>query len=226
MKIAYIFSGHSRTWKQCYESFFENVYADNPGDIFIHTWNKVNSCFGSHWNGMELTEEQRRISDTETDINGITEAFRPKQLLVEEDPSIHVNKTDKNVANGSLFCDFFLRSGKISFLMMKEYGDYDYVFQSRLDIKHTSKINLETLDRNNFHITNICQNSNYKAYDFCSFGSIHNMDIKTDFVKHHRQYIPDAFANSAYELGLYKYLIEHKMEVCKLSIDFHPVRLF
>lgn len=224
MKIAYIFSGHSRTWQQCCDSFFENVYAENPGDIFIHTWNKVNSRFGSHWNGMKLTEEQRRIADTESDINGITKAFRPKQLLVEEDPSLYVNESD--IGYSSLFCDFLLKSSKTAFNMMKAYANYDYVFHSRLDVKHTSKINLRTLDRSCFHITNICKNSDSKAYDFCSFGSIDDMDKKTEFVKYHRQYIHDVFSNSAYEMGLYKYLIENQMEVRKLPIDFYPVRLF
>jgi hypothetical protein len=36
MKIAYIFSGHSRTWEQCHTNFFNNIYNILPGDIFIH----------------------------------------------------------------------------------------------------------------------------------------------------------------------------------------------
>lgn len=225
MKIAYIFSGHARTWEQCYQSFFENVYEDNPGDIFIHTWNKTNSHFGSHWNNMRLTEEQLKIADQDIDINGIMKAFNPKKILVEKDPSLSVNKSDTTQVNGNHFCNFLLKSSKSAFSMMKTYADYDYVFHSRLDVKHTSKINLNTLDTSCFHITNICSNPN-KAYDFCSFGSVYNMDVKTNFVDRHSEYIDDMFANSAYELGLYRYLTDNQIRVCKLSIDFYPVRLF
>lgn len=157
MKIAYLFHGHSRTWKDCYQSFFDNVYSVAPGDIFIHTWDRVNSKFGSFWNnnlGLN-TEEAERISSKTLDLEGIIKAYNPKHIVVESDKGletamIECPKIFTTQASHSHIGAYNMVKGQHSvFKISEQYGEYDRYFSCRMDILFENKLDPKELEYEN-----------------------------------------------------------------------------
>lgn len=153
MKIAYLLHGHSRTWKDCYESFFENVYSVAPGDIYIHTWDRANSKYGSFWNrnlGVH-SKEAEELSSQPVDLEGIKKAYNPKHMIVEMDRGLEVplyecpqllnlNATPSHIAGYNLF-----KAQYDVFKMAEYYGEYDRYFDFRFDLFFKSKFDKEEL---------------------------------------------------------------------------------
>lgn len=227
MKVAYIFHGHSRTWNQCYESFFENVFSVLPGDIFIHTWNRVNPSIGSYWNGwVDLTGEKLKISNEYADVTGIIKTYNPKIIMVEEHPIVDTSwcsfANDETKAQCGV--KYMLYSSRKIFEESLKYNDYDYFVSTRLDIKYLSKLDVNeiNLQRNHLIIPN-CMN-----FDIFALGPKHLIDIKTNYYYHVDQYWyhNPCFINSGYETVLARYLSDNRLPLLKTGINFEIVRPF
>ena len=122
MNIAYIFHGHSRTWNHCYNQFFENVFSVCPGDIFIHTWDRVNSTAGSHWNGWA------------------------EDIIIEKDKGIqHHKKNLPHISLPHLGVKNMLDSCLKVFNMAKNHKKYDKFFSTRMDIRYLTKFDKNEL---------------------------------------------------------------------------------
>jgi len=63
MKVAYALSGYLRNYK--YNNFFENMVAEVPGDVFIHTWNEL-------------------VPGTPLDIKDVCDYYKPAGLMIED----------------------------------------------------------------------------------------------------------------------------------------------
>jgi hypothetical protein len=225
MKIAYIFHGHSRTWKDCYQNFFDNVYSVAPGDIFIHTWSTVNSLIGSHWNGWKDLEGDRlEISKQIPDLTGIVQSYNPKMLIVEDHPVVDVSwcsfANDETKAQYGI--RYMLYSSRSIFEIARNSNNYDFYFSTRLDVNYKSKIKLEEFDHN-------ARFSTGENFDVFSFGPEHQMNIKTNF--YHRiddyWYNNPSFQNTGYEPILKKYLNDNNVNSkIRSDIQFELSRLF
>ncbi|WP_086306966.1 hypothetical protein [Campylobacter devanensis] len=84
-RLAIQFFGHTRTYKNTYESFFKYIVEPNQQDgweidIFIHTWDMSSSSDGSWHNGRDLFDINPL---NQNDIDDIKRVYKPKKLLVE-----------------------------------------------------------------------------------------------------------------------------------------------
>ena len=212
MKIAYIFHGHARTWKQCYKNFFDNVYTVAPGDIFIHTWNRTSPIVGSYWNGWGyLTGTALELASATPDISGILEAYKPKMLIVEQDrlPDLSRYKDSSEIpskAPGCLGVKLMLESSRKAFEAMKSYGVYDRVFSTRLDLNYQSKLSIDEV-----HSDRLIAAGSSGAYDIWMMGTTEQMDIKTQYITHVDTYWYDRDINLDYETTLHNYLQDNNL---------------
>jgi hypothetical protein len=235
MKIAYLFHGHSRTWKECYQSFFDNVYSVAPGDIFIHTWDRINSKYGSFWNeNFDLLQgEMENISSKILDLDEIKKIYNPKNLIVELDRGSDCILQKYPTLSNSTFnlphlavYNMFLSQYKV-FNLTEEFGDYDIYFSCRFDLIFKNKLNIEELNYKEYITTKYWQNTSL-AFDVFSFGSKNVMDIKSKFYNKIWDYwysknIPDSYW---IEHAVTEYYIDNQVQLKSSSLDFEIKRLF
>lgn len=232
MKVAYIFHGHSRTWKECSQSFFDNVFSVAPGDIFIHTWDKVNALTGSYWNGWkDLEGEAHRISSQLTDLNGIYETYKPKILISEEHPVVDVSQFNDPRINfkATYAVRHMLFSRRKVFEAAKQYGNYDVYFNTRLDIKYFSKLDINELNSGKL----LVPTDQYGRYDIFMFGPEKYIDIHSRFAYDLEDfwYKSNLYqTNIFYENVLQNYIsqkgLRFGLEIFHSNLKFDMVRLF
>tara|TARA_R110000868_G_scaffold405811_2_gene685641 strand:+ start:846 stop:1559 length:714 start_codon:yes stop_codon:yes gene_type:complete len=230
MNIAYLFYGHSRTWTQCYESFFENVFSSAPGDIFIHTWDRVNSTSGSNWNGWIEELPTTDISSQIIDLNGIIKAYNPIDIIIEKDKGIKHFKTNlPHVSLPHLGVKNMLDSRLKVFNMAKQHKKYDKYFLNRMDIKYLSKF-----DKNELLFDElIISKSGYSnklplIFDLFVIGSEIQIEIKTNYINHIDEYwynySSDLYRYS-YEEALQKYCVNNGIIAKASCMDYCAPRI-
>lgn len=213
MKVAYIFRGHSRTWDKCHKNFFKNIFSVVPGDIFIHTWDSNNSIFGSHWNGYNsLNEDQLKISIALPNFNKIYNTYKPKIFITEPDKCKNIKNQPDNISS-RLGLQYMLDSSKKLYNEVVNYDNYDFIFETRLDVNYTSKLDLTEFDSKNL----VCP-IEHNIMDFWFCGSIDNMKTKMDFC--------DKDHSINYEVALENYLRGKGISWSKSSLIFDVPRLF
>lgn len=239
-KIAYIFHGHSRTWAKCHENFFKNVYSQLPGDIFIHTWDKVNASQGSYWSptgySLTLPDKQLQISNQTPDITGIYKTYNPKVLIIEPD-----RKPDLNILNGvnhtfseSTFSHLGVKNMLYQSIVMFDiatgYDKYDYIFSTRLDIDYPVLISADEielmLNSNSITVPWIRPDS---ISDIWMFGPTDLMKIKTDYYQHVDNFWLKKYSDLnavTYETALLDYLNHHSVSVRSTKLPSNMIRLF
>jgi hypothetical protein len=230
MKIAYIFHGHARTWETCYQSFFDNIFNFNPGDVFIHTWNKKNPQFSSHWsNYNELSENQLIISKETINFNEINKIFKPKRMIIEDDPGVQI-QTSNNKIRSMHGVKNMLHSSKTIFEEAKNYDDYDLFFSLRLDILWKSKLIIDNNFNKNILWCPILQWPGGKkmAWDVYMIGSKSTIDIKTSYLFHIDNYWlnKENCESILYEDALTDYLIDNKINFDYCDLQWDLIRLF
>lgn len=230
MKIAYIFHGHSRTWDQCYESFFDNIFSSAPGDIFIHTWDRRNTRLGAPWNGWNPLEgENLRISQEYTDISKIFQIYKPKVMIVEEDFGVddsflpehlrNLNTTKPHLGTKNML----YQSRKI-FEEANKFENYDRFFSTRMDILYPSKFDIEEIKDDKLRIP---KDNNL---DLWMFGTKEQIDIKTNYYYNIDDYWINTGLTSFYEVHLERYLNDNNIfrgkNMVPSNLDCKIIRLF
>jgi hypothetical protein len=228
MKVAYIFHGHSRTWNQCYENFFKNVHSVIPGDIFMHTWNQVNSPTASYWKKWKYNSNEREISLSVPDFNGIYGAYKPKILLIENNPENPASSDSTDFVKSHYGAGFMLGGSRKIFEMACKYGDYDFFVSTRMDIDYTSQFDIA-------EITNLESNSllspiaRYPS-DIWMIGARQAMDIKTNYFFNIKKYWYDKpnFPSEEcwYEGSFGEYLRDNNVKVIQSNLQSKMIRLF
>lgn len=230
MKIAYLFVGHSRTWDKCYRNFFNHVYNIAPGDIYIHTWNKVNTSYGSHWNGwIDLTGDKLDISNKTPDFEAISNAYNPKLFLIEEEPPIIEMKNNYASVDGHLknkatsAVRNILTSLRNLFEKVKQSDNYDKFFCTRMDIKYLSDLNYKDLECSDLMSPNVDVFN-----DVWIVGNQEQIDIKTKYVYHIDEYWYNSKDYNVYthEECLKQYLKDNNVTCKNLDLKYEIVRLF
>lgn len=213
MTIAYLFHGHSRTWKDCYQSFFDNVFSVIPGDVYMHTWDRVNSKYGSFWNGIHNNSlslsnvEYEEISSKTLDLDSIKKIYNPKHIIVETDngidlplkmcPNIDISKA--SLAHISVYN--MVKAQHDVFNLSKMYGEYDVYFSLRPDMIFKSKFDKNEIISNQYMMVPKTISKNFYQ-DSYAFGPKKFIEIRANFL------------HSIYEYwysknNLYSYYIEH-----------------
>jgi hypothetical protein len=238
MKIAYLFHGHSRTWKECYQSFFENVYSQAPGDIYIHTWDRINSKCGSFWNS--FGEEAENISSQITNIEDIKKAYNPKDMIMQIDTGLEVplnlfsNLSNIHASEAHIAVYNMFRSQRSVFKLTENYGIYDRYFSCRLDLFFTNKFNIEELKYDNcLTAPNIIHNGHYidinnMVFDIFSFGSKDIMEMKSKFCYsiYDYWYSKGHLYDYWIEKAVTQYYRDNNIEIKPSSLQYDIKRLF
>lgn len=224
MKIAYLFCGHSRTWLQCYESFFENIYDVANGDIFIHTWDRVNSMSGSWWNGWGdvVPENIKEISGQKPDIESIKKIFNPQSLIVDNDPSWIISETaEQTIGKVAKFnVRHILKSLKQTFDIAKQYDNYDRIFCTRLDIKYLSKLDKAELEDPRIFFSKTYHTSENVTQDIFFHGGVSVVQKRIDLCDCIDQYWYSQNINEDYEGVLNKYIKDKNISYTESSLKF------
>jgi hypothetical protein len=220
-KVAYLFHGHCRTWKECHKSFFENVFSQLPGDIFIHTWDTTDSTYGSYWSKTayyeKFKDESLKIASETPDFQGIYKAYKPKVLLIEpnRDPDFNIlkilNSQAINIKPSHLGVKNMLYQSKKLFDLANNYKEYDYFFSTRMDLLYTNTI---TEEEKSYMFQKNTLTCPYRSSDIWMFGDRNSIDIKTNFYSHIEEYWFKRklnFYEDTYESALFEYLKENKI---------------
>ncbi|NBP57743.1 hypothetical protein EBU71_14655 [bacterium] len=216
MNIAYLFHGHSRTWNQCYQSFFEKVFNHNPGDIYIHTWDKVNARAGSWWNGYgHLRGTNLEISLQDADVSGIYAAYRPKKMIVEQHPQPDITEynfpahlADQAPAIVGIKC--MLKSRRTVFEEAMKEKTYDRLFSLRMDIEFLNNIDPEEFNQDFLFRPNKLDNIdlwNQGAPAGIDILSKYYYNIETHWFKN------ESIHNPFYEMRLSSFLGENGIHI-------------
>ena len=242
MKVAYIFHGHSRTWKECHQSFFDNVFSVAPGDIYIHTWDRVNSKYGSFWNQTfgQLDEEREAISSKTLDLDGIIKTYKPKQIMVETDLGLETPFRDypqlKNLvsATPAHFAAYnMFKSQYLSFNMAKSREKYDKYFACRMDLEFTSKLDIVELNEEDVMMapptfTDFDDPKVDMLFDIYAIAPEHIMEMKANFYHNIWKYwySTDNLFSYFVEHAITKYYRDNGLRAKPSSLNFEIRRLF
>lgn len=239
MNIAYLFHGHSRTWNHCYQSFFDNVYSVAPGDIYIHTWDRMNSKFGSYWNHnwSFLDEEKEKISAQTIDLDGIKKAYNPKHIVVETDGGLEIpfreypqlrdsinNPSSISPAHVGVYNMF--KSQYNVFKLAESLGNYDKYFSCRLDLMFLNKLNKEELEEGSLMFPPSL--GERTVFDIFSFGPANIMKVKADFYHHiwDRWYSKGNLFSYGIEDAVTGYYIDNGIKMKPSALSYNIKRLF
>lgn len=230
MNIAYIFHGHSRTWDKCYNNFFENVFSIAPGDIFIHTWDRVNSTSGSHWNGWQEEFDSTDISSHVIDLKGILKAYNPTDIIVEKDKGIkHLKQKLPHISLPHLGVKNMLESCVKVFNMAKQYKKYDKFFSTRMDINYLTKFDIDELSCSELVIGKTNYDDKYPfVFDIWSIGSEEQIKTKTNYINNIDKYWYNCKLNLhhyVYEAALKRYYDDNGLSVKRSSIEYCAPRI-
>lgn len=241
MKVAYMFHGHSRTWKECFQSFFDNVYSVAPGDIFIHTWDRVNSKYGSFWNknlGI-LNNEHEEISCQTLDLDAIRKTYNPKHITVETDLGIELpfrecpQLSNVNLAPSHLGAYNMIKSQYNSYKLAESAGEYDIYFSLRMDLFFTNKLNESDLYESNYMVvpptfTDYDDPRTEMIFDIFAFANKNIMKTRAEFYHHVWDYWYSK--NNVYQYFLEhaatRYFRDNNIKAKPGSLNFEVKRLF
>ena len=233
MKVAYLFVGHSRTWSFCYQNFFDHIYRFMPGDIYIHTWNKVNTHLGSWWNGWNDLEGNNLAISTQTpDFNGIYNAYKPKYFAIEEESpiiemsinsSVEIQKSKANWAVRNV-----LKAFKNVFQIAKNSEKYDKFFCTRMDIKYLTNISIDDFNSPYLLSPPMPHEGRNECRDVWLIGDENQIDIKTKYVDHIDEYWYNKTVYNTYdhETALTDYLNDNNVQYKNINIEYEVIRLF
>lgn len=163
MKTALCISNFLRTWKDNFPSLKDNFLDIYNPDIFIHTWNSIDS---------------NRISPFLDNINSY---FSPKKILIESPISFSISERMKNRNNkrniNSVLSMFYSiqQSNHLKTMYENMNGfKYDCVIRFRTDIKLFDQIYFDKSDLNKITIPKY---GNYDGInDQFAWSSSENMD--------------------------------------------------
>ncbi|EAL9370652.1 capsular biosynthesis protein [Campylobacter jejuni] len=170
-RVAVLFYGHARTFKQTYDSFKKNILDVNKEidiDIFIHTWDELEHLDLRHQYKKDLRIAGKPL--TQEDINFLKNKYKPlkikidKQLTFSESQINYIKKKGFNEKS-------YIANYNISYLISESnrlknmsQNKYDLIIMTRLDIMFLKPLKLfEALE-------NSCKNKidflNFSATDF------------------------------------------------------------
>jgi hypothetical protein len=242
MEIAYIFHGHSRTWKDCYQSFFDNVYSVAPGDIYIHTWDRVNGMYGSFWNKTfgKLNPDQEAISSKTLDLDGIIKTYKPAQIIVESDMGLETPfmecpqlKTLRSALPPHIAAYNMFRSQYISYYMARSRKQYDKYFACRMDLAFTNKLDADYLHEENVLMapptfTDYDDPRTEMIFDIYALAPEREMELKANFYNNIWEYWYSTDNLHAYyvEHAITRYYRDNGLRAKPINLNFEVKRLF
>ncbi|GML66115.1 hypothetical protein B10583_13700 [Campylobacter jejuni] len=170
-RVAVLFYGHARTFKQTYDSFKKNILDVNKEidiDIFIHTWDELEHLDLRHQYKKDLRIAGKPL--TQEDINFLKNKYKPlkikidKQLTFSESQINYIKKKGFNEKSYIANYNISYSISESNRLKNMSQNKYDLIIMTRLDIMFLKPLKLfEALE-------NSCKNKidflNFSATDF------------------------------------------------------------
>ncbi|HIH2085098.1 TPA: capsular biosynthesis protein [Campylobacter jejuni] len=170
-RVAVLFYGHARTFKQTYDSFKNNILDVNKEidiDIFIHTWDELEHLDLRHQYKKDLRIAGKPL--TQEDINFLKNKYKPlkikidKQLTFSESQINYIKKKGFNEKSYIANYNISYSISESNRLKNMSQNKYDLIIMTRLDIMFLKPLKLfEALE-------NSCKNKidflNFSATDF------------------------------------------------------------
>ncbi len=170
-RVAVLFYGHARTFKQTYDSFKKNILDVNKEidiDIFIHTWDELEHLDLRHQYKKDLRIAGKPL--TQEDINFLKNKYKPlkikidKQLIFSESQINYIKKKGFNEKSYIANYNISYSISESNRLKNMSQNKYDLIIMTRLDIMFLKPLKLfEALE-------NSCKNKidflNFSATDF------------------------------------------------------------
>ncbi|EHU4778031.1 capsular biosynthesis protein [Campylobacter jejuni] len=170
-RVAVLFYGHARTFKQTYDSFKKNILDVNKEidiDIFIHTWDELEHLDLRHQYKKDLRIAGKPL--TQEDINFLKNKYKPlkikidKQLTFSESQINYIKKKGFNEKSYIANYNISYSISESNRLKNTSQNKYDLIIMTRLDIMFLKPLKLfEALE-------NSCKNKidflNFSATDF------------------------------------------------------------
>jgi hypothetical protein len=210
------------------------VYSVAPGDIFIHTWDRVNSKYGSFWNGNvnSMDGHHENISSQTVDLDGLKQIYKPKSILIESDPGVDLafskypQMESMNIAPAHVGVYNMFKSQNDVYQLTIPYGSYDRYFSCRLDLMFHNKLDYAELE-NSSHLM-ISPNIGPAGFlmDFFAFGTTDTMRIRSNFYSHIWDYWYSKSISDHIENVVAKYYSDNDINVRESGLRFEVKRLF
>ncbi|EAI6670461.1 capsular biosynthesis protein [Campylobacter jejuni] len=170
-RVAVLFYGHARTFKQTYDSFKKNILDVNKEidiDIFIYTWDELEHLDLRHQYKKDLRIAGKPL--TQEDINFLKNKYKPlkikidKQLTFSESQINYIKKKGFNEKSYIANYNISYSISESNRLKNMSQNKYDLIIMTRLDIMFLKPLKLfEALE-------NSCKNKidflNFSATDF------------------------------------------------------------
>ncbi|EDP8166103.1 capsular biosynthesis protein [Campylobacter jejuni] len=170
-RVAVLFYGHARTFKQTYDSFKKNILDVNKEidiDIFIHTWDELEHLDLRHQYKKDLRIAGKPL--TQEDINFLKNKYKPlkikidKQLTFSESQINYIKKKGFNEKSYIANYNISYSISESNRLKNMSQNKYDLIIMTRLDLMFLKPLKLfEALE-------NSCKNKidflNFSATDF------------------------------------------------------------
>lgn len=227
MKVAYCFLGHVRTYLQTYRNFFDNVFSQAPGDIFIHTWSETSNTHNSWWVNMERNKKFVDEASKPINTDEIVRIYKPKDMLVEHQRSLLPIPGWKFEHNP--YClKIAFESCRKSVNLAKKHGPYDRIFITRMDLNFINKLNPNEFLSNKLHVSPHSQFLNQGACsDIWEHGTQEQIDTVADFYWHIEEMAfmkPDKNVHT--EFAYHRYLKQHHIPIAVSRLNFQVIRMF
>jgi hypothetical protein len=182
-RIALQLFGHLRTFEACYESLWQQVIKVNQSsgyqvDVFIHTWNTLND---SNTRCGYTNDDLIKVFDDERQAQ-IQQAYRPVKLVVDTQKNIE-DKTVKHLLSEKEGETHYIHSRRLynMYFSMWQCNElrkaheseaqmsYDFVIQTRPDIRFLTELNLDALIEASAKRKYICKDLKHLDYADSSF---------------------------------------------------------
>ncbi len=139
MKVAVCLFGHLRTYKKCYKSIIKNIIHPNNADVFMHTWDTLESETAT-WHNKKTKnrpispQEQHTIQRIYTTQGFVCEKqIQPKTTPVPDDcPNLN--------AGGFIAGKNICKSMRTSVQLAQAHNTYDIIILVRNDLYIKNKL--------------------------------------------------------------------------------------
>ncbi len=237
-RTAVCLSGHLRTFRDTYRSFNRNIIEPTKADVFIHTWETINSKDPTWWS--EVGDGKSYHEITENCLDEIKNYYKPKKITIEESKDFYDDKYLK--INRESFCKLeniysMMYSIKKSNELRKEYQsennlEYDVVVRCRTDLEFQNKISFEDFKGGLFYTPPYLSHRQYYnvVCDIFCYGSPDVMDTYANLIDNFDEYFMTRKAilynnKIVPEYALRNFLRDKKIKTRETFIYFHIKRM-
>jgi hypothetical protein len=226
MKVAVCLTGHMRTWEACFPSFKRYIIDIYNPDIFIHTWDKLNT----------KTNNNNYINDDSVNINSIIEQYNPKDIIIENwaDVKNSIENRSKYFINKGIYDDPVntISQHRKWFLCNELKNNYEKSHQISYEIVLKTRPDVVFTDNFIFNVDNLIYTPTLYSYetisDILAYGSSHLINIYCD-IYNNLESIYDISQLRRYSLFnphnvLMNYLLINNIQYKKINMPINLLR--